>query len=75
MTQLKDIKIEVPLSAATVERFLKERMDKVHMPVTQDMVTEVGSNIYLDIEMMMSTLIEDAIARYWNDNHLDCSGS
>jgi hypothetical protein len=71
MTQLKDIKIEVPLSASTVERFLRERMDKVHMPVTQDMVTEVGSNIYLDIEMMMSTLIEDAIARYWNDNHLD----
>ena len=71
MTQLQDINIEVPLSAATVERFLRERMDKVHLPVTQDMVREVGSNIYLDIEMMMSTLIEDAIARYWTDNHLD----
>jgi len=70
MTQLKDIKIEVPLSAATVERFLKERMDKVHMPVTQDMVTEVGSNIYLDIEFLWPQLLEDAIARYYTDNHL-----
>jgi hypothetical protein len=70
MTQLKDIKIEVPLSAATVERFLRERMDKVHMPVTQDMVTEVGSNIYLSIEVLMPTLFEEAIARYWTDNHL-----
>jgi hypothetical protein len=70
MTQLKDIKIEVPLSAATVERFLKERMDQVHMPVTQDMVTEVGSNIYLDIEFLWPQLLEDAIARYYTDNHL-----
>lgn len=70
MTQLKDIKIEVPLSAATVERFLKERMDKVHMPVTQDMVTEVGSNIYLDIEFLWPQLLEDAISRYYTDNHL-----
>lgn len=71
MTQLKDITIEVPLSAATVERFLRERMDKVHMPVTQDMVTEVGSNIYLDIEVIWPQLLEDAITRYYNDNHLD----
>ena len=71
MTQLKDITIEVPLSAAIVERFLRERMDKIHMPVTQDMVTEVGSNIYLNIEVIWPHLLEDAITRYHTDNHLD----
>ncbi len=71
MTQLKDITIEVPLSAAIVERFLRERMDKIHMPVTQDMVTEVGSNIYLNIEVIWPQLLEGAITRYYTDNHLD----
>ena len=55
-TQLKDITIEVPLSAAKVEKFLTKRMDKVHLPVTQDMVKEVGSNIYLNIEVIMPSV-------------------
>ncbi len=71
MTQLQNITIEVPLCAATVERFLTERMDKVHLPVTQDMVREVGSNIYLNIEVLLPTMLEEAITRYWTDNHLD----
>ncbi len=70
MTQLKNITINVPLNAELVERCITERMDKVHLPVTQDMVTEVGSNIYLHIETIWPELFEAAISRYWNDNHL-----